>query len=224
LSSPRRIAILCHTGSLASDLLRVFAKTDVDVLSPGAVPSSTRLGGMFDILMLDTAVDGALALCRRLRDERIPRVIFVAAPKDDVAWGIEALCAGAMGILYPHSPVEHILKAVAVVREDVVWAPRSLVAAALAHCVYAAPLKAHAHTIFDEHLSTREREVFYQAALGRGNRELARRLAISEATVKVHLTHIFQKLGLKNRAELAAAYHGILHRTEPDQTSVQRPA
>ena len=40
--------------------------------------------------------------------------------------------------------------------------------------------------------------------------EAADRLAISEATVKVHLTHIFQKLGLRGRGELAAAYYGII--------------
>ena len=48
------------------------------------------------------------------------------------------------------------------------------------------------------------------AAAGLGNKEVASRLSISEATVKVHLTHIFQKLGLRGRGELAAAYHGLL--------------
>jgi hypothetical protein len=43
-----------------------------------------------------------------------------------------------------------------------------------------------------------------------GNKELAVALSISEATIKVHLTHIFQKLGLRGRGELAAAYHGLL--------------
>ena len=43
------------------------------------------------------------------------------------------------------------------------------------------------------------------AATGLTNKELAKQLAISEATVKVHLTHIFQKLGIDNRKELPAA-------------------
>ena len=54
------------------------------------------------------------------------------------------------------------------------------------------------------------REVFRYAAAGLGNKEVAGRLAISEATVKVHLTHIFQKLGVRGRAELAAAFHGVI--------------
>ena len=59
-------------------------------------------------------------------------------------------------------------------------------------------------------LSHREREVFQHAATGKGNKELAVTLAVSEATIKVHLTRIFQKLGLRGRAELAAADHGLL--------------
>ena len=63
----------------------------------------------------------------------------------------------------------------------------------------------------EQALSARERDVFRLAAGGLGNKALAERLAISEATVKVHLTHIFQKLGVRGRSELAAAYHGLLN-------------
>ena len=61
----------------------------------------------------------------------------------------------------------------------------------------------------DRSLSRREREIFRHAASGLANKELASRLAIGEATVKAHLTHIFQKLGVRGRAELAALYHGV---------------
>ncbi len=62
----------------------------------------------------------------------------------------------------------------------------------------------------DERLSGREREVYRHTAAGLSNKELADRLSISEATVKVHLTHIFRKLGVRSRGELAAAYFGII--------------
>jgi len=72
-------------------------------------------------------------------------------------------------------------------------------------------------------LSDREREVFRHAATGLSNRELAKRLAISQATVKAHLTSIFQKLGLRGRAELAAAYHGMLPPVPPDLSPLRVP-
>jgi DNA-binding NarL/FixJ family response regulator len=207
-----RVAVLCQDVGDTTDLIRLLggSATDVLSLSIGAVPTRTLFGrSAFDILILDSRVPDALTLCRRLRSQDKPRVIFVAAPNDD-AWAIRALSAGARGIVYLTAPTVDVAKAVDVVRNGLVWAPRYLVAAALMQHLNAAPaLKADIKTVFDERLSRREQEVFCQAALGLGNKELASRLAISQATVKVHLSHIFQKLGLRNRAELAAAYHGI---------------
>ena len=51
--------------------------------------------------------------------------------------------------------------------------------------------------------------MYRYTAAGLSNKELADRLSISEATVKVHLTHIFRKLGVRSRGELAAAYFGV---------------
>ncbi|MEV6362292.1 helix-turn-helix transcriptional regulator [Nocardia asteroides] len=53
-------------------------------------------------------------------------------------------------------------------------------------------------------LSARERDVVELLAAGRANRQIARDLAISEATVKTHITHILRKLGAANRAEAVA--------------------
>lgn len=55
-----------------------------------------------------------------------------------------------------------------------------------------------------ESLSTRELEVLRLVARGTGNREIATELFISEATVKTHLTHIFAKLDVKDRAAAVA--------------------
>jgi DNA-binding CsgD family transcriptional regulator len=56
----------------------------------------------------------------------------------------------------------------------------------------------------DDGLTPREREVARCAGSGMSNREIAAQLGISPATVDVHLNHIFQKLGIRRRAELAA--------------------
>ena len=54
-------------------------------------------------------------------------------------------------------------------------------------------------------LSQRELDVLGLVARGVGNRDAARRLFISEATVKTHLTHIYAKLGVNDRAAAVAA-------------------
>ena len=63
------------------------------------------------------------------------------------------------------------------------------------------------------------REIFLLAATGLANKELASRFAIGEATVKAHLTRIFQKLGVRGRAELAAVYHGVVPMRPPRPTT-----
>ena len=61
-------------------------------------------------------------------------------------------------------------------------------------------------------LTRRELEILREVVAGYTNKEIAERAAISENTVKSHLTHIFNKLGASNRVELAlfAAHHRLL--------------
>jgi len=56
-------------------------------------------------------------------------------------------------------------------------------------------------------LSPREREVFHWLAQGKANEEIATILGISPHTVKNHLDHIFQKLGVHNRVEAVRLGH-----------------
>jgi len=56
-----------------------------------------------------------------------------------------------------------------------------------------------------ERLSMREHDVYELILQGRSNKEIARTLFISESTTKVHVRHIYEKLGVHTRAELARA-------------------
>ena len=109
-------------------------------------------------------------------------------------------------------------RAIHLVAQGGVWAPR--------HVIGGAWLNEGKQTRADRrpgdilraaHLTAREMEVLHCAAAGLCNKEVSDKLAISEATVKVHLTRIFQKLGLHGRARLAAVYNGVA-------TPIRRPA
>jgi DNA-binding CsgD family transcriptional regulator len=70
----------------------------------------------------------------------------------------------------------------------------------------AAGLKLPARTPAGSQLSRREEEVFELLRSGKTNREIAQTLFISEATAKVHVRHIFDKLGARSRTEAVARY------------------
>ena len=157
------------------------------------------------VLLLDGRQDNVLASCQRLR--ALDLKIIVLAVAEDGPQAADALIAGACGILYRSARAEDVVQAIAHVQQGLIWAPRHVVAAAWTKCT--AGVTSGEHIAGWRSLSAREREVLRHAAAGFANKELADRLAISEATVKAHLTRIFQKVGCHSRAELAAAYHGI---------------
>ena len=160
-----------------------------------------------DVALIDSRSPGAVAVCAAFFHDRRPHVIFVAAPDDD-RWAATAMDAGARGILHKRARAEEMLSAIREVGQGLMWIPRRLLVARIDHLMGGA--KKNDGSEMQSRLSIREHQVFEHAARGLGNKELADFLAISEATVKVHLTHIFQKLGVRSRSELAAMYHGVI--------------
>lgn len=64
----------------------------------------------------------------------------------------------------------------------------------------------------DSALTPREIEILKEIARGRSNREIGEKFYISESTVKTHISHIFQKIGVKSRSEaiLYAVKRGLI--------------
>jgi two-component system nitrate/nitrite response regulator NarL len=56
-------------------------------------------------------------------------------------------------------------------------------------------------------LTNRERQIIRLVSEGLSNKEIARRLKITDGTIKVHLHRMFEKLQVSNRTALAAVYH-----------------
>jgi DNA-binding NarL/FixJ family response regulator len=152
-----------------------------------------------DVVLMDLrmpGVDGVTAI-GRLRDRGVTARVLVLTTYDTDGDVLPAIEAGATGYLLKDAPREELFRAVrAAARGESVLSPS--VATRLVGQVRA-PAK--------EPLSQRELEVLGLIARGRGNREAAADLFISEATVKTHLLHIYGKLGVRDRAAaVAAAY------------------
>ena len=155
---------------------------------------------LFDIRM--PHLDGVEAT-RRVVDEGGvdgPRVVVVTTfDLDEYIFG--ALEAGATGFLLKNSGPELLVEAVrAAAADESLISPaittrllRHLGAQAMGSLANAGPAG----------LSAREEQVLSAVALGSTNAEIAEELHLSLSTVKVHVTNLMQKLGARNRVELA---------------------
>jgi DNA-binding NarL/FixJ family response regulator len=157
------------------------------------------------VLLIDSHMDNALDLCSAARGRA--GALLLAAPAD-TTWCRDALCAGASGVLPKNAGADELVAAITAIAAGSVWAPRRVMAECIQHLLSGSVARRAGGAVLEQHLSRREREIFRQAATGLANKELASRFDIGEATVKAHLTSIFQKLGVRGRAELAAVYHG----------------
>jgi DNA-binding NarL/FixJ family response regulator len=147
-------------------------------------------------------VEGAVRARRARPEARL--VLLTGAP--DEREGIVLLKAGARG--YCDRDIEPVLlaKAVDVVLKGEVWVGRKLIPHLLEELATASERQRAASTERDhrlERVTPRERQIVELLSAGASNKEIAKRLNVTERTVKAHLTSIFRKLGISGRLQLA---------------------
>lgn len=163
----------------------------IDRLDPDVVLMDLRMPG-------GGGVDAIEELTRR----RARCHVLVLTTYDTDRETLAAIEAGATGYLLKDAP-----------RDDLFTAVRATAAGeSVLSPTVASRVVSRVRTPATEPLSSREREVLRLVASGTQNREIAESLFVSVATVKSHLAHVYDKLGVKDRAAaVAAAYdRGIL--------------
>jgi DNA-binding NarL/FixJ family response regulator len=164
-----------------------------------------------DIRMPD--LDGLEATRRILADDHSARILILTTFDLD-EYVYEALRAGASGFVLKDDPPEQLLAAIRTVAAgDALLSPtitRRVIKEFTRLPRPTAPKK------LDE-LSGRELEVFRLIAQGQSNAEIGQELFIEESTVKTHVTHILQKLGLRDRVHVVLLAHqtGLLDGDAP---------
>jgi DNA-binding NarL/FixJ family response regulator len=163
-------------------------------LNPGVVLLDTEL------LYSNGVTD--LSIIRRI--SRKARVILLSpSPSDEE--GIAGLKAGARGYCEREIGAALLRKAVDRVREGEIWAERRLIPLLVEQCLTPPEELSESALRSDRRLALltpREREIARFIGAGAANRDIARRLLVSEGTVKAHLTAIFRKLGFSDRLQL----------------------
>jgi|RhiMetdeSRZDD1v2_1073273.scaffolds.fasta_scaffold03424_20 two-component system, NarL family, nitrate/nitrite response regulator NarL len=172
-----------------------------------------------DLLLLDLSMPcmtGLDAMRGLEADRRNLRAIMLAG-RIDRADLLQAVQLGVRGMLLKDAPTEVLFEAIMSVLAGRCWVGPTLVTDLLetVRPLISSPDRQSSQTPWK--LTARERQVLAMVAAAHGNKEIARRFAVSEETIKHHLTRLFAKVGASTRLELAmlATQHGIVA-SEPE--------
>ncbi|MGI5291362.1 response regulator [Nonomuraea polychroma] len=167
-----------------------------------------------DVVLMDIRMprsDG-LAATEAIRELARPPAVVILTTFDTDEHVFTALEAGACGFLLKDTSPHDLIAAVRVAHGgDSMLSPR--VTRRLIHRVTThVPIRRRRDALAGlETLTVREREVLTEVGLGRSNAEIAASLNMSQATVKSHISHLFAKLAVTNRVQVAiAAYRAGL--------------
>lgn len=163
-----------------------------------------------DVVLMDIrmpVMDGLAATeLVRTRDDAPEVIVLTTFEADDYV--LRALRAGASGFLLKDTPPPDVIRAVhAVAAGEPILSPtitRRLIGRVTDSEVTEGKHNAQAQL---ERLTDREREVAVAIGLGKSNAEISRELYMSIATVKAHVSRIFEKLELNNRVQIALLAH-----------------
>jgi DNA-binding NarL/FixJ family response regulator len=162
-----------------------------------------------DVVLMDLRMpemDGVTAI-NQIKAEHPETQILVLTTYESDADILRAIETGASGYLLKDAPREELFGAIRAVAEG---------KSPLAPSVAARIMQRMRGSTEEEALSAREIEVLELVASGTSNKEIAKKLWVSETTVKSHMLHIFDKLGVTDRtaAVTEALKQGII-RLEP---------
>lgn len=152
-----------------------------------------------DVILLDLKMPGSdgVAALRELRRTGNPARVLVITSFTEPGAVVPAMRAGAAGYVYKDVDPPALAAAIRAVHAGHV----------LLHPDVARLLSTGEHHVAPATLTARERDVLAELAQGRSNREIARLLAVSEKTVKTHVSAILSKLGVPDRTQ--AALHAL---------------
>jgi DNA-binding NarL/FixJ family response regulator len=141
-------------------------------------------------------------IMRELRANSSPTKVIVLLDSRQRARVVEAFWCGALGIFRKSGSIRNLCKCITCVHQGQVWASAQELLLVLEALTYSVPPR-FVNSQGMNLLTPREHDVVRCVAEGLGNREVARRLKISEHTVKNYLLHVFDKLGVSSRVEVA---------------------
>ena len=174
---------------------------DARATAPGRWPAAGMPGALVWLRLDQASTLEQQVAAVRARCGALPIVVMSDTPNDDEA--LAALSAQARGYCNTHAGADVLVKVASVVSQGGLWIGETLMLRLLAVQQQIKVPEAAARPDWRTTLTAREVEVAELAASGARYKEIARELLITERTVKSHMAAILQKLGLRDRLQLA---------------------
>lgn len=204
-----RVMIIDHHAVVRTALARLIeSRPHLTVVSEAANRAAAldvvaRTHPSIILLDLDLGSESGLDLLPELLAAAPKAHVIVLTGLRDTRVHHQAVRLGAMGLVLKQQEAEVLFKAIEKVHAGETWLDRTMTANVLAEMTRAREAQeTDPEAARIAALTGREREIITLVGEGLKNREIARRLCISETTVRHHLTSIFSKLGVSDRLEL----------------------
>jgi DNA-binding NarL/FixJ family response regulator len=166
-----------------------------------------------DVVLMDVrmpVMNGSTAT--RIICEKFPHIkVLVLSTYDEDRDVSDAIKAGAKGYLLKDMPSEELVNAIRCINSGYAQLAPGL----LERVMNPKQVNTEATLSVLSELTPRELDVARLIAVGATNQEIATKLFISESTVKTHINSIFNRLNLKNRAQLAIYANGVFGNAAP---------
>lgn len=192
-----------YRDALRAILPRACSATEVvDAACQQDVTTRVTSDTDFDLIVLDLNLPGAtgLSCLRHVRGAAPLTPVIVVSGNDDPQIMGEVVLAGAAGYVPKSAPSDVLIGAIRLVMAGGTYLPA---AAAMTLRRSRPPATAPSGPATDPPLTSRQMHVLRLLARGLSNKQIARELAISEITVKAHVSLILRKLGVSNRTQAA---------------------
>ncbi len=160
-----------------------------------------------DVVLMDIRMPGldGLTATEALQARGHPPAVIVLTTFDTDETVLRALQAGATGYLLKDTPPQDLLRGVRLAAAGDSMLSPGVTRRLIDRVIAADPAPRRQALDRLRCLTQREQQVLVEIGLGHTNAEIAARLYMSEATVKSHITHLFEKLSATNRVQLAIA-------------------
>jgi DNA-binding NarL/FixJ family response regulator len=170
------------------------------------VEASARSCQLLGVLSGEWLRDEGLSLLIEIQQlRRNSRILLVDASLESLALG-HALRLGLRGLADPDVDAQRLAKAIDAIAAGELWIGRQLLAELVSLLAPADHCDRMDVWLNLPALTDRERDVLKQVLDGKSNKSIANALAISEQTVKIHLQHVYRKLGVHRRVDLMKAF------------------